>query len=283
MNFGKPEFYHRLRTEFYSENNWEIHLLLFDEVQRVARQVARTIKDQQLRDDAVDDAISRILTYSIHRFLENPDFETADECARLRWLYLAAKNAMRDSLRRANVRNCVVRRKENGEPLRLYHASLDQTDEDGGGLLDMLPAPDDDLDDRMDLRQRAIDALRALFSMNSIAPGRLVAAACVILSRACGVDNEKLLNSAVAKALSGHTVSENLGYVRELLATLELPEDLLQPLEARIASDDPLMSLESCNVTRAASDIRIKLRRQFSDNDRVRQFSTATERMNHHD
>ena len=45
MNFGKPEFYHRLRTEFYSDNNWEIHLLLFDEVQRMARQVARTIED----------------------------------------------------------------------------------------------------------------------------------------------------------------------------------------------------------------------------------------------
>ena len=285
MNFGSPEFYRRLKTEFYSENNWEIHQMLYDEARRVASLLAsRAIKDLQLRADAVDDAVCRILTYSIHKFLQNPAFETAGERGRLNWLYRAAANAMRDSLRRANVRASVVLRDEIGDPLRVYHASLDQSDEDGGRLLDTLSAPADDPAERMHLRQRAIDVLGALFSMDSVAPERIVAAACVILHGACGVSfSKKQLNGAVADALSGHTVSENLERIRELLLTLELPATLLLPLERRIASDDPLMSPTARSITRATSDIRVKLRRQFPDNDQVVPFPTATERMDHHD
>ena len=67
MSFGSPEFFLRLKTEFYSDNNWEIHSLLDKEVRRVARFLARqAISDPQLRLDAIEDADFRIFTYSIH-------------------------------------------------------------------------------------------------------------------------------------------------------------------------------------------------------------------------
>ena len=116
MSFGSPEFFLRLKTEFYSDNNWEIHSLLDKEVRRVARFLARqAISDPQLRIDAIEDAVFRIFTYSIHKFLEDPAFETADERDRINWLYRAVGNAILDSLRRANVRSGVVLRGEDGE------------------------------------------------------------------------------------------------------------------------------------------------------------------------
>ena len=111
MSFGSPEFFLRLKTEFYSDNNWEIHSLLDKEVRRVARFLARqAISDPQLRIDAIEDAVFRIFTYSIHKFLEDPAFETAGERDRINWLYRAVGNAILDSLRRANVRSGVVLR-----------------------------------------------------------------------------------------------------------------------------------------------------------------------------
>ena len=285
MSFGSPEFFLRLKTEFYSDNNWEIHSLLDKEVRRVARFLARqAISDPQLRIDAIEDAVFRIFTYSIHKFLEDPAFETADERDRINWLYRAVGNAILDSLRRANVRSGVVLRGEDGEPLRIRHASLDQPDEDGFRLLDVLPGSDADPLERMALRQQALDALSALFSMDSFAPERLISAACVMLQEVYGFAfSKKQLNSAVAEALSGHTVSENLERVRRLLTALDLPESLLEPLERRISSDGTLMNLSARGVTKATSDIRVKLRRQFPDSNRVVPFSAATERMDDHD
>ena len=293
MSFGSPEFFLRLKTEFYSENNWEIHSLLDREVRRVARRLAnQAIDNLQLRADAIEDAVFRIFTYSIHKFLEDPAFETAGERDRLNWLYRAVANAMRDSLRRANVRSSAVLRgedgrpllDEDGRPLRIHHASLDQPDDDGLRLLDALPGGDVDPLERMALRQQVVDALTALFSMDSVAPERLISAACVMLQEAYGFAfSKKLLNSAVADALSGHTAAENLLRVRGLLTALGLPEALLEPLARRISSDGGVMDLSTRSVTKATSDIRVKLRRQFPDSNRVVPFSAATERMDDHD
>ena len=285
MSFGSPEFFLRLKAEFYSDNNWEIHLLLDKEVRRVARFLARqAIGDPQLRADAIEDAVFRVFTYSIHKFLEDPAFETAGERDRLNWLYRAVANAIRDSLRRANVRSSVVLRGEDGQPLRIRHASLDQPDEDGFRLSDALPGSDPDPLERMALHQQALDALSALFSMDSVAPERLVAAACVMLQEAYGFAfSKKQLNSAVADALAGRTVAENLTRVRALLTALGLPESLLAPLERRISSDAPVMNPSTRSVTKAASDIRVKLRHQFADNRQPVPFPAAAERMDDHD
>lgn len=266
MNFGTIEFYRRLRSEFYSDDNWEIHLLLEAEVRRVARFLtAQAVHDRQLREDAVEDALGRMFTYSIHRFLEDERFADCDERARVNWLYRAVANAIRDSLRRARVRSCAVLRDEDGNPVYLRHASLDQTDEDGFGLMDALPDRSAGPLERMMLRQRAEDALRALFSMDSGAD-HIIAAAAVMLTEAYGaLCGAKALNRSVADELSNATPRRNLERIRRLLRALELPESLADPLEARLDGGEAPMNPSTRDVTRWVSEARVRLRKRFDD------------------
>lgn len=265
MNFGSYEFYLRLKNEFYSENNWEIHLLLEKEVRRVAKRLAwQATSDPQLRADAVEDAISHVFIYSIHRFLEDPRAGASDDRGRTNWLYRVTGNSICSTLRRANVRSGIVLRDEDGKPIRIRTSSLDQTDEDGFRPIDVVPGSDPDPLETMAQRQVILDALSALFSMDSVASERLIAAASVMLQKACGFSfSKKMLNSAVAETLQGHTAAENLEHVKRLLRVLELPAELVQPLEDRLAASNPTMNFTTRDVTKAASDVRVRLQKQF--------------------
>lgn len=266
MNFGTIEFYRRLKSEFYADNNWEIHLLLEKEVRRVARFLAaQATNDPQLRRDAAEDALGRVFTYSIHRFLEDERFADCDDRARVNWLYRAVANAIRDSLRRARVRVRTVLRDEDGNPVYLYHASLDQTDEDGFGLMDALPDQSAGPLESMLLRQKAEAALRALFSMDS-GVDHIIVAAAVMLNEAYGyLCGSKGLNRSVAGELSNSTPRRNLERIRRLLRALDLPEELAKPLEARLNGDEVPMNPSTRDVTRWVSEARVRLRKQFDD------------------
>lgn len=289
MVFGTDAFYRRLKAELYAEDNWEIHALLFHEVEDAAKRVAwRFFPRLADREDAVAEALNKVFTVSIHAFLEDPAMEFMDERGRNNWLYKVIKNAMLDFYRRQHVREgqyTVV------DGVRIFQPHLKLNVGEELTLADTLRDPSPDPLTAMTCREDAEEALAALFSMNAVGAEKLVTVGWLMLSIVYGNPyGAKQLNSAVAEELSGRTLRFNFLRLRDLLRKLELPDGLLQPLARRLDQTDAdgqtvgdrMMELSTRMVTKSVSDARVRLRQQFPSNSVVERLPT-TERMKSHD
>lgn len=305
MNFGSDEFYRRLKKELCSENNWEITLELEKEVRTAARPTAwRYFKTREDVEDAVQYAIGKILTVSIHNFLADERMETATESRRVSWLRAVIKNAIIDEVRRLLPEEGmwvekkpdvpetdspgewrIVQPAQKKEEKAPDAAEAKKSDKDGKSFvrftrldgskdddfspLDVISDDDGDYLERMHSRQELEKRFRLIFTLDAGVEKLVIAAFCMLLSGYGHSFGDKALNKNVAALLSGRTVEENLRAVKYLIYELDFPADAADPLEARLDEEPGLrgkvMQVETDLVTKYVSDVRARVRKVYSD------------------
>ena len=283
MTFGDDIFYNRLKQEFYSENNYQIHQELYNLITMKARQLFPS--HRHLLGDIQQEASIRIMGKAMHDFLENDVFAFSPQRVALRnsWFRTLVRNAGIDLLRGEFRNTRVPVYSSDGEhpdePRHIYVQPLDKpidSSEEGGATLgDFLADPNSgDPLESMVARENVSEAFLQLFSLPKTKPDKIIVCAFVVLAGQLGLSKgAKELNSTVADRLSGMTYSGAADEIERMLRMAQVSPSVIKPLRKRLAEPDEsgapigeqIFDIDTRTVTHQSSSTRKQLRNNSDD------------------
>lgn len=297
-SIGSNELYDRMQREWFSDENSEIHEIVYEKLLSMSYRIAkkRFGNDPRLDyEDLAGEGVLHMLRKGMNEYLTNEKVKEMEPAGRIGWIWRTMENRMLDCVRRLRRRSMqkvvlveeteeqdngwkvvqtadaeAVTKRKSGKIKPFSNAihegpiSINAENEEGSTIADMLADPAEIRRiENEELREQLEDTFGKLFNLNAGAEKILVTAYFWILRAYENALNQKGFNEWFEKEIRGLTLFELTEKVAKGLEQLDISREVLRPmvqkLSKRNADGMKVTNVSKKTITHWASDMRTRL------------------------